>query len=186
MFHLDYARLSLSLAIQALDGAKGQAQGGAEVIAYDHAGAVLSDVSYSAGQVANWRQITVSGGGSAVQYVEVNTFGYGTGIEITDLALPVAGGGLTPYWTLTDPGAFPVQFTNGAINITAHDNETLTIPLQVLRENGSTGAISFQASDGGAGGFDALSIEQAEMDSPRTRSASISAPRQARMGRRSA
>jgi hypothetical protein len=166
MFHLEYARTgAMSFWLRALNGALGQSETGAQAIAYDHFGNAVQEVDLSAGQAAVGQQITF-GPGAAIQYVEVNGLGTGAGIELTDLTLPAYGSDATPYWKLTDPGALPVQFDSGQIDVSAYENETLTIPLQILRENGSTGAINVTASDGGSPVLSSLTVDESPAGAP--------------------
>jgi hypothetical protein len=167
MFHLEYARSgAMSFWLRALNSALGQPETGAQAIGYDHSGTAVQEVDLSAAQAAAGQKITF-GPGAAIQYVEVNGLGSGAGIELTTLTLPAYGSDATPYWKLTDPSALPVQFdATGGIDVTAYDNETLTIPLQILRENGSTGAINVQASDGGNAALSSLTVDESPVGAP--------------------
>ncbi len=167
MFQLEYARSTVSFSLRALNAALGQPEAGAQAIAYDHDGNPVADFDLTAGQAAAWSTVTLTTGPPVIQYVEVNGLGTGAGIELTNLTLPATtGAGLTPYWKLTDLKALPVDFQNGMINVVAHDNETLTIPLQILRENGSTGSIVVSASDGANVGLSQLTVDNSPSGAP--------------------
>jgi hypothetical protein len=164
LFHLDDARASLSMMVRAFATQSNETSDvtGAEVIAYDAAGDVVDDVSLNGSQATTWSSVALSTADpTGIQFVAVIgeiDIGAAVGVQIDDVQLPAALAGTLPEFRL----APSTQSQSGDLV----EGDTLSVPVQIVRENGSSGTVTVSASDGGSSALSGLTVDQKPAGEP--------------------
>jgi hypothetical protein len=165
MFHMDDARASLSFMLLASLPAGDHAplsDVSAEVIAYGGDGSVLDDVTLASSQATSWSTVDLStddpGG---IQFVEVIgdvTINSPVAVQIDNLTLPAALDYVPPTFSL----ARSAQPETGDLV----EGDTLGVPVQIVRENGSTGTVTVSASDANSAALSNITVDQTPAGEP--------------------
>ncbi len=156
LVHLDYPRASLSFELRAY--APGSSiNGGAEAVAYGADGTQLDEVQIDVDDVGSWTTVDLATpAAEGIQYVRVASLGSRDGVQIDDLQLPAALPEATPSWHLATTET----------NVDLVEGDSTTIPVQIVRQNGSTGAVTVSADDASNPALSALSVEQSPSGAP--------------------
>ncbi len=147
MFHLDNARASLSFMLLASappNAHTPRSDISAEVVAYGGGGTVLDDVKLTSSEATSWSSVALSTDDPAgIQFVEVMgdvSIDSPVGVQMDNLTLPAAIDNLPPEFSL----ARSSQPEAGDLV----EGDTLGVPVQIVRENGSTGTVTVSATEG--------------------------------------
>ena len=165
MFHLDDARASLSLMLLASLPAGDHAplsDVSAEVIAYSGDASVVDDVTLGPTQATSWSSVDLStddpGGIQFVEVIGEVSINSPVGVQIDDLTLPAALDYLPPAFSL----ARSAQPETGDLV----EGDTLGVPVQIVRENGSTGTVTVSASDANSAALSNIAVDQTPTGEP--------------------
>lgn len=156
MVHLDDARASLSLELQVF--APGSSiNGGAQIVAYGQDGTQLDEVTVSEASAGSWQRVDLaSTDPGGIRYVRVASQGSRDGVQIDDLQLPAALPSGIPSWHLTT--------TQTTVDLV--EGDSVKVPVDVIRQNGSTGTITVAADDGSNPALAQLSVDQSPTGVP--------------------
>jgi|GEM_PF-4184377 len=158
LFHLDDARGSLSFQMKAFPAQENQfsAITGAVAVAYRSDGTILDEVQLGASEAHGWSTVTLSSADPAgIQFVAVYAeidIGAAVGMEMDNLMLPEA--------IMTSQPAFRVVTSAQGETGDLVEGDTLDIPVQVVRENGSTGAVTVNAQTAQGSAFSRVAVNQ--------------------------
>jgi hypothetical protein len=146
LFHMDDARASLALQMRAFPQQSNQlsAISGAVAIAYRADGTVLDEVRLDAAEAREWTTVHLSTADpEGIQFVAIYAeidIGAAVGVQIDNLMLPEA--------LKTSHPAFRVTEALSGQTGDLVEGDTLNIPIQIVRENGSTGSVTVNAVTG--------------------------------------
>jgi hypothetical protein len=156
LFHIDDARASLSMLVHTFPQQTNQRSAitGATV---------LDEVKLDAAEAAQWTNVELSTTDpDGIQFVAVYgeiDIGAGVGVQIDDLKLPEALNTSKPAFRVTES----LQGRTGDLV----EGDTLDIPIQIVRENGSTGAVTVEAVPSeGAAALSRVAVNQSPAEEP--------------------
>ncbi len=165
MFHLDDARASLSFMLLASVPQANHtpsADVSAEVIAYGGGGTVLDDVKIASAEATSWSTVNLSTNDpDGIQFVEVMgdiSINGPVGVQMDNLTLPAALDYLPPAFNLARS---PQPETGDLV-----EGDTLGVPLEIVRENGSAGTVTVSASEGDSAALSDVTVNQAPAGEP--------------------
>ena len=165
MLHLDNTRASVSFMLLASAPPGDHTPSSdvsAEVIAYSAGGTVLDDVKLTSAQASTWSTVTLSTTGSGgIQFVAVMgdiSINGPVGVQIDNLTLPAALDNLPPAFSL----ARSSEPETGDLV----EGDTLGVPVQIVRENGSTGTVTVSATEGNSPVLSNIAVNQAPVGEP--------------------
>jgi hypothetical protein len=165
MFHMDQARASVSFMLLA-SAPPGdhtpRSDVSAEVIAYGGGGTVLDDVKLNSAEATTWSTVSLSTNDpGGIQFVGVMgdiSIGSPVGVQIDNVTLPAAIDNVPPGFSL----ALSSQPETGDLV----EGDTLGVPVQIVRENGSTGTVTVAATQGSSPVLSNISVNQAPAGEP--------------------
>ncbi|HTW09533.1 MAG TPA: hypothetical protein VME46_18645 [Acidimicrobiales bacterium] len=165
MFHMDDARASVSFLLLASvppGDHTPRSDVSAEVVAYGGGGSVLDDVTLSSAEATTWSTVALSTNDpNGIQFVEVMgdvSIDSPVGVQVDNLTLPAAIDYLPPAFSLARSG----QPETGDLV----EGDTLGVPVQIVRENGSTGTVTVSATEGNSPALSDVTVDQAPMGEP--------------------
>jgi hypothetical protein len=164
LFHLDDARGSLSFQMRAFTAQANQLSAitGAIAVAYRSDGTVLDEERLDASEAREWSTVTLSSADPAgIQFIAVYAeidIGAAVGVQMDNLMLPEA--------IATSQPAFRVVASEQGDTGDLVEGDTLDIPVQVVRENGSKGAITVNAHTGQPSAFSRVVVNQSPGGEP--------------------
>jgi hypothetical protein len=165
MFHMDDARASLSFMLLASappGNHTPRSDISAEVIAYGGGGTVVDDVTLTSAEATTWSTVALSTNDpGGIQFVEVMgdiSINGPVGVQIDNLEFPAAIDYLPPAFSL----ARSSQPETGDLV----EGDTLGVPIQIVRENGSTGTVTVSATEGNSPVLSNVSVNQAPDGEP--------------------
>jgi hypothetical protein len=165
LFHIDDARASLSLLMHAFPQQANQLSAitGATAVAYRADGTVLDEVKLDAAEATQWTSVNLSTADpDGIQFVAVYgeiDIGAAVGVQIDNLKLPEAAKTTQPAFRVTESQ----QGRTGDLV----EGDTLDIPIQIVRENGSTGTVTVNATPSeGAAALSRVAVDQSPAEEP--------------------
>jgi hypothetical protein len=165
LFHVDDARASLSLLMRAFPQQSNQLSAitGATAVAYRADGTVLDEVKLDAAEATQWTSVNLSTADpDGIQFVAIYgeiDIGAAVGVQIDNLKLPEAAKTTQPAFRVTESQ----QGRTGDLV----EGDTLDIPIQIVRENGSTGTVTVNATPSeGAAALSRVAVNQSPAEEP--------------------
>jgi hypothetical protein len=164
LFHIDDARASLSLQMHAFPQQSNQLSAivGAVAVAYRADGTVLDEVRLDAAEAREWTTVSLSTADpNGIQFVAVYgeiDIGAAVGVQIDNLKLPEALKTSQPAFRVTES----LQGDSGDLV----EGDTLDIPIQIVRENGSTGTVTVNALASEGSALSRVAVNQSPSGEP--------------------
>jgi hypothetical protein len=164
LFHIDDARASLSLQMHAFPQQSNQLSAivGAVAVAYRADGTVLDEVRLGAPEAKEWTTVNLSTADpNGIQFVAVYgeiDIGAAVGVQIDNLKLPEALKTSQPAFRVTES----LQGDTGDLV----EGDTLDIPIQIVRENGSTGTVTVNALASEGAALSRVAVDQSPSSEP--------------------